>query len=97
MILMLYHYNDNDNVLLLKMFQILGKYNIEFKYAPTFNDRKVVDYSRGALLKYFSSKGGRFVPYRGDFYTELTPGLEIYIGVNTVYFASIWYRVKKRN
>ena len=38
-----------------------------------------------------------FVPYRGDFYTELTPGLEIYIGVNTVYFASIWYRVKKRN
>ena len=28
-ILMLYHYNDNDNVLLLKMFQI--KYKIEFK------------------------------------------------------------------
>ena len=37
------------------------------------------------------------VPYRGDFYTELTPGLEIYIRVNTVYFVSIWYRVKKRN
>ena len=30
-ILMLYHYIDNDNVLLLKMFQILGKYNIEFE------------------------------------------------------------------
>ena len=40
---------------------------------------------------------GYTVPYCGDFYTELTPGLEIYIGVNTVCFASIWYRVKKRN
>ena len=43
---MIYHYNDNDNVLLPKMFQILGKYNIKFKYAPTFNERKVGAYSR---------------------------------------------------
>ena len=41
---MLYHYNDNDNVLLLKMFQILGK-------APTFNERKVGAYSKGGHLE----------------------------------------------
>ena len=48
---MLYHYNDSDNVLLLKMFQILGKYNIELKKAPTFNERKVGAYSKGRLIE----------------------------------------------
>ena len=53
---MLYHYNDKDNVLLLKMFQIVDKYNIEFEYAPTFNERRVGAYSKG---RSFEGGGGR--------------------------------------
>ena len=77
-ILMLYHYNDN--VLLLKMFQILGKYNIEFEWAPTFNERRVGAYSKGALIiKYFSSKGGT---YSKNYGTDPKWGFKDHLKIN---------------
>ena len=70
---MLYHYNDNENVLLLKMFQILSKYNIEFEYAPTFNERRVSAYSRGGggggggdYKVLFVKRGRLFEEYRSQ-------------------------------